>query len=268
MRKSTLSLALILLLPLCSLGQTPYLSRPVSITTTNAESSLDPSVYSWQQGNKQQNINLYLPHATSPYTPEVYMQQNNGRLQFSTEFSFSSMKKIQLNYDNAGYNTVYDGNPRYNWGYANPPSTFRTIGSHVLKVKYWDALGNIFYRTFNFEVVPDASEFHYDNATTNSSFYRNKLVLWDTPSSLDSKVILLVEGFDAYNVTDSEFYRERGEQLFFEFLDNNYKIYVLNFAFNAQSMKRNAAVLHAAIEYVSGLNGNNDLILAGASMGV
>ncbi|MDZ7846175.1 MAG: hypothetical protein U5L96_05120 [Owenweeksia sp.] len=157
---------------------------------------------------------------------EVYMQQNNGRLQFSTEFSPHSITKIQLNYDNAGYNTVFDGTPRYHWGYANPPATFRTIGSHVLKVKYWDHLGTIRYRTFNFKVVPDASEFHHDNATTNDSYYRNKLVLWDKPTSLDSKVILLVEGFDEGNATDAEFYRQRGDQLFFEFLDNDYKIYV------------------------------------------
>lgn len=249
--------------------------HPVSITTTSAYSSMNPSDYTWSDpGNNLQGVTIYVPKATTPYSPTIYLQETNGRLAFSLSYTGKAFHRIELSYDGGPYVKVFEvsssTNPRSNFGWVTPPSSFMTSAStHSLSVKYMDNTGAIAYRDYGVVVVPDAAGFLRDNATTNSNFYRNTLTYWQSPSatSTPSKVVLLVSGFDAANTTSAEFYYKAGEGMFQELLNFGYRVYVLKFAFNAQDMRRNAAVVHSAVEYVSSLHGNAEIVVAGASMG-
>jgi hypothetical protein len=249
------------------------LQRPVSITTTNAQSSQNPADYSWQNpSNNLQGITIYVPPATQPNTPPIFMQQNNGRFSFSIAYSGQAFYKIELSYDNAPYSTIFEATgstlPKEYHGWITPPSSFTTFGGHTLKVKYQNTIGNTYTRNYDVYVVEDCDGFYMDNVTAGTTdFYRNKLTLWEGSNPSNQKAVLLVSGFNAYNTLPAEYYRFAGTNLFQEFLDNNYKVYVLTFAFNAQDLKSNAAVVHSAVEYISSLNNNNDIILAGMSMG-
>ena len=244
--------------------------RPVSFGTTNAQSSLDPVNYTWTNPNNDlQGVAIFLPPATTPNTPNIYFQQNNGRFSFNLGGS-EAFSKIEVKYDNGSYTTVFQANngtpPRQNYGWVSPPAGFKTLGSHTLTVKYTTVLGAIRTRNYNVFVVEDADEFHHDAVSTDL-FYRNKLTLWEGANASSQKVVLLVSGFDAYNTKPAAFYRWQGDLLFNDLIALDYKVYVLTFAFNGQDLRRNAAVTHSAVEYISNLNNNNDIIVAGVSMG-
>jgi hypothetical protein len=242
---------------------------PVSISTSSVQSSLDPEDYLWAEvSDLLQGVNIYLPPATSPYRPDVYMQQGKGRLAFSVENTGSFLDKIEVNYDNSGWITAYEGISRENWGWLEPPGFFRTLGHHSLKVRYRVIPSSAVHtREYDVYMVPDAVKLFRDDVST-SSFYRNKLTLWQNENAPGTQVpILLVEGFDAYNLKNAEYYRYVAKDLINKLLENNYKVYVLDFAFNAQEMERNAAVVRSAISLLSDLNNNEEIIVAGASMG-
>lgn len=243
---------------------------PVFMDITNAQSSLNPADYTWgYPNNNLQGVTIYLPAATSPYIPEIYLQQSNARLAFSSSGTTDIFAKIEVSYDNGQFITVCSGasNCTQNFGWITPPSSFMTLGAHTLKVKYTSGTSQIHHRDYNVYVTQECTKFYRDNVTTNSNLFRNKLTLWEGANPSNQKAMLLVTGFDAYNTLSAEYYRYEGKELFDALLAKGYKIYVLTFAFNAQELARNAAVVHSAIEYVSSLNNNNKIVVAGMSMG-
>lgn len=251
------------------IAQIPDLQVPVSITTTNATSPLDPNLYVWtEQTNIQQGINIFLASPTVAPIPELFMQQNNGRLAFTVLFTSVFFDKVECNYDNTGFITVYNSASTQSYGWVQPPAWFRTIGTHSLQIRYRELpSGNSITRDFELKIVEDAVKFFNDN-TSSSNQYKSKLTLWDNLSNTNPKTpVLLVEGFDSYNSVNAEFYRQRAGSMFTQLYGLNYKVYVLDFAYNAQDMKINAAVVNSAIKYVSSLNSNQNIIAVGASMG-
>lgn len=274
--KKLFFLGILAWVPISLISQTVLnIQHPISSTTVTAQSSLNPADYQWSDpGNDLQGVSIYLPPATQPFTTELYLQQTKSRLSFSLSYTNLAFHKIELSYDGGSYIKVFESssstNPRQNYGWVTPPSSLMIPGtSHTLDVRYQDQFGNTFNRNYKFRVIPDAQGFLRDNVTSNSNFYRNKLTYWEGSihAQNPNKVMLLVSGFDALNITPAAFYRLGGNELFQKFMNLGYRVYVLTFAFNAQDVKRNAAVTHSAIEYISSLHGNTDIIVAGASMG-
>lgn len=84
------------------------IQTPVSMSTTTAVSTTNPNYYIWQEvTNSLQGCNIYLSPATYPNKPEIYLQQTKGRLAFNVIPSGGIIIKLDLNFDNTGYTTVY-----------------------------------------------------------------------------------------------------------------------------------------------------------------
>lgn len=126
-------------------------------------------------------------------------------------------------------------------------------------MRWRDLAGTTYLRDYEAYLTPPCQKFYKDNN------YGNTITLWDGGNS--NKVILISEGFDAYNTTYSEYLRYKGKDLFDALLQDGYKIYFLNFSINGQDMRNLAAIYNSASRYVSSLNSNTSMIAAGISMG-
>ena len=158
MKKTLTTLAFVVLNLSVIMAQIPDLQFPVSIATTNGTSPLDPNLYVWaEQTNILQGINIFLSPPTVTPIPELFMQQNNGRLAFSLGYTAQMFNKVECNYDNTGFTTVYNSGSTQNYGWVQPPAWFRTIGAHSLKIRYFEVnLASNITRDFDFSIVEDA----------------------------------------------------------------------------------------------------------------
>lgn len=231
---------------------------PSSTLPSNLESPLTPSSYTWRSvSNTLQGINIHLPPTEKTV---MYLQQTKGRLAFNVLYSGQFMLQLYLNYDNQGYNKVADHTSE-SYGWFTPPSNFTTIGEHNLKVKYILFNGSIVYREYTIIIIPDCTEFHKEDLINNS------LTVYDNGNSIPKKPFLIVEGFDPQNNTFGEFYYKKADRLVEKLMADNYRVYFLDFEYNFQSLRNNAAIVHSAINYISLINNNQTVYTAGLSMG-
>lgn len=74
MKKSVATFAILILNLLVIKAQIPDLQVPVSITTTNATSPLDPNLYTWtEQSNIEQGINIFLASPNSRKSSKAFV---------------------------------------------------------------------------------------------------------------------------------------------------------------------------------------------------
>lgn len=234
---------------------------PVAAYTISASSPNTPASYQWYEvPNTLQGVNIFLPPTEAA---DIYLQQNNARLAFNVLYSGSFMFKLELNYDNQGYQTAHQELSGFeSYGWIDPPAFFKTIGNHNLKVRYGVLpSGDYIYREYNVKVVPDCSKYYKENG------FGNDITLFENNNVGIKKPILIVEGFDPTNVDYPEFYRDRADALINQLLAENYKVYMLDLSLNGQDMRNNAAVVHSAINYLSSINNNQQVVAGGISMG-
>jgi pimeloyl-ACP methyl ester carboxylesterase len=244
---------------------------PVKMLTVTGSTSDDPAAYEFEEiENTLQGVNIHLPPTEIAV---IFLRSGNSRLAFNTINSTIYFNKLEVNYDNSGWINLHDGANIESIGWIEPPESFQTIGVHNLKVKYFNPIAGAWrYREYNVILTPPADEFHRDGFRTythggNLITTGNQLYLYDHPSCPYADPVLVVEGFDPANTTYPEFYRFRGAFLCSKLYELGYKVYVLNFNMNSQSMFNNAAVVSSAINYISTLNDNTNVLLIGASMG-
>jgi hypothetical protein len=197
----------------------------------------------------------------------IYFEQNNCIVDFTTRLSDVSntapffMASLQVNYDNQGYSTIYNGGPIADvvW---NSPNTFSSLGQHDLKIIWLDAVsGNYFDREYTVYVCETSQQFFKDN-------FCNDMRLWEGPGDPTTQIpLLLSEGFDANNIRSEEFYRYAGQNLIDCAIQKGFKVYVLNYAYNSQDIVNSAAIYSSAISYISSINNNAQVVAAGMSMG-
>jgi len=243
---------------------------PVKMLTVTGSTSDDPAAYVFEEvANSLQGVNIHLPPTEAAF---IFMQSGNCRLTFNTLTTSFFFNKLDVNYDNTGWISLYDGATKQSHGWIEPPGSFQTLGSHNLQVRYFNSLAGWRYREYNVVMTPPADEFHRDGQRSytqggNLLTTGNQIYLYDHPNCLDADPVLVVEGFDPANTTFPEFYRFRGAFLSNKLYELGYKVYVLNFNMNSQSMFNNASVVSSAINYISSLNDDKNLLLIGASMG-
>lgn len=219
--------------------------------------SNDPNSYSWAQESSIMQgcgINLSPTEIT-----DIYIQQNNAKINFDLS-PVDLIIDLQANVDNGGYFTLYNGSPVTSYLWNSPGSLISTLGNHNLKIKFTTASSTIFFREYNVHICASSTELHKSNTC-------DVLRLYHDPSNPNPIPIVVSEGFDSYNATTPEFYRFAGDALFSCMISKGFKVYVLNYKFNSQDMRNNAAIFASAVRYVSAINGNQPVIAGGISMG-
>ncbi len=231
----------------------------------------DPDFYQWGEiGNIIQGVNIFLP--PTEIRP-LYVQTNNFLLAFNSLQSSSFILKLDVNYDDNGWETIYDDGPIQSVGWETPPAYFQSLGHHNLKVKYWTVdPTSPFLREYEVFAIPSSQQFHRDNThhspdSTGIFTTGNTLTYWNNPIEPNAKPFLVVEGFDPSNSSYAEFYVSRGEYLIDKLFEEGYHVYVLNNNLGSQNIANNAAVAASAITYISDLNGGAEVFVAGISMG-
>jgi hypothetical protein len=91
--------------------------------------------------------------------------------------------------------------------------------------------------------------------------------LYADPSRPNAIPIVISEGFDSYNTTPIQFYRFAGNDLINCLINKGFKVYIVNYKYNSQDIRNNAAVYASAIRYVSSINNNTSVVAGGISMG-
>ncbi len=183
------------------------------------------------------------------------------------------MTFLEASFDNAAFTILHQGSSRQNVGWIDPPSSFLTLGTHKLKIRFQpNASPNLLDREYNIVVVPAPQNMFGDNTQANGSTGNqlttgNILALYDNPTCSNAAPVILAEGYDASNTTFPEFYRFAGDDLIQKLFSRGYKVYILNFNLANQDLRNNAAVYNSAIRYISSINGNKDVTASGASMG-
>ena len=233
----------------------------INQVTSSFESSSTPnteSSYTWAPETRStQGANIDLIQTE---VAKVYIEQNNNKLNFIIPSSFPFVN-LDVNIDNAGYFNIYNGSSVTNVEWSNSASYFTGIGSHQLFVNFTEATsGTIFHREYTIYVVPKSDAFYKDN-------YCNTIRVWKNPSGTQGIPLLLSEGFDAYNTKPEQYYRQAGKDLIDCLLKKGFDIYVINYKYNSQDIRNNAADFSSAIRYVSSINNNLPIIAAGMSMG-
>jgi len=233
--------------------------------TSNVEiysTSDDLNSYSWyEESNTRQGVNISFYNSEDA---KLYLEENNFVLCFNLWGGGNNpmFNEIKMNIDNNGLTTVYSGSSRYSYVVPinNTPSLYSLpIGHHTMKVEFSD-YNSTYFREYDLYVVAKSSKLFKDN-------YCNTMRVWEGTDPNNEVPILLSEGFDAYNTKPEQYYREAGDDLINCLQNKGFKIYVLNYRFNSQSIKNNAAVYSAALKYISSINNNKPVIAAGISMG-
>lgn len=233
-------------------------TNQVSSTVVTGSSPNTESSYSWAIESKSgQGITISLSPTEKA---EIFAELNNHKINFALTYGLS-MANIEVSVDNGSYVNLYTGTPKSShiWDYST--SYFTTLGSHNLKVNFLDPIGGtVYHREYTVFVVPQSNGFYKDN-------YCNTLRVWKSNAGINATPLILSEGFDAYNTRSEQFYRHGGNDLINCLLTKGFDIYIINYKYNSQSIRNNAAVFSSAIRYVSGINGNKPIIASGMSMG-
>ncbi|HNR19140.1 MAG TPA: T9SS type A sorting domain-containing protein [Bacteroidia bacterium] len=227
----------------------------------------DPLVYEWSElSNTIQGVHLYIQ---SHEVIEVYVQEDNFLLNFSGRVSDISTDpgtfffvNIDVSINGAPFFNIMNGSPLADFVWQNASQSITDIGSYNLKAKITEASGNatIIDREYIVKVVPASQKLFKDN-------FGNTLRLWQGNNPDYEVPILISEGYDAYNVTPQEFYRSAADLLFECGIKKGFKIYVLDYKFNSQDIRNSSSIYHSAINFISGINNNTDIVACGVSMG-
>lgn len=229
----------------------------VSSTVTLSSSPNTESSYTWA---KEYRLGQGITISLSPTEiSKIYIEDNNNKINFALNLSFS-MVSIAVNIDNSSYVNLFSGSPVSNYIWNNSANYFIGLGEHSLKVRFTDSGGIVYYREYRVFVVPISNDLFYDN-------YCNTMRVWKSPGGGNKIPLILSEGFDAYNIKPEQYYREAGKDLINCLLTKGFDIYVINYKYNSQDIRNNAAVFSSAIRYVSSINNNQPIIAAGMSMG-
>ncbi|MCK6543536.1 T9SS type A sorting domain-containing protein [bacterium] len=212
--------------------------------------------YNWyEESNRKQGVHISL---ISAQPADIYLQQGNGWINFHT-FNNQIFQRCDVKYDNGSWSTIWStSNNSTNATGWKVPSFINSPGQHSLSVKFWFVDGSSYTRTHTVFVVPVAQKLYFDN-------YGNRLTVWE--GSPNGTPVLLSEGIDAYNTGNSERLRYAGKQLVDSLVARGAKVYILNYKFGGQSIKNNAAVLASAVQFISSINSNKNIVVSGMSMG-
>lgn len=233
-------------------------TNQVSSTIVTGSSPNSESAYSWAVESKSgQGITISLSPTEKA---EIFAELNNHKINFALTYGLF-LSNIEVSVDNGSYMNIYTGSPKSNhvWDYSS--SYFTSLGSHSLKVNFMDPTsGTVYHREYTVFVVPQSNGFYKDN-------YCNTIRVWKSNAGINATPLILSEGFDAYNTRSEQFYRQGGNDLVNCLLNKGFDIYIINYKYNSQSIRNNAAIFSSAIRYVSSINGNKPIIAAGMSMG-
>jgi hypothetical protein len=238
------------------------------------QSSEFESSYNWKIGNNTKNT--VVVNLTTPEKAFIYVQKDKSDIIFegahldgaNDNDYWSQISSVRVDYDtdcNGTLDASFIGtatSPIFTttieWtGYTgNLPNN---CDSYELQVDVVDFVGEEFQRNYTLIQVPPSDEFHYEE---NDGSTLTKWNATHIPAD-DAQNILIVEGFDAKSIVNPESYRE-GIQFY---LDCGYNVYILDFIKNAQRIQSNAAVVQSAARYISSINGDEKITLAGLSMG-
>jgi hypothetical protein len=254
MKNLTLLFALFLTAEVCNSQVT---IKDIQIATTlvavDAATPSDPNSYTWSEiSNTKQGVHISV---VPPERGQIFLQLNNSWINYNT-WNWGFMFNLEVNYDNGGWQTIFHNQTKDASGWIQSP--FSTLGYHTISIRWIDLGLNMNYRDYDVYVVPQGQKFYQDN-------YGNTLTSWEGTDP--SKVVLISEGFDAYNEAYPEYLRYKGKDLFDPLLQAGYKIYFLNYAYNSQDMRNSAAIYASASRYISALNSNTSMIASGVSMG-
>lgn len=241
---------------------------PIQNTVDNVSTSSNPYDYDnwYEEPNNKQSVSINIIPTEKE---DIYIQKDNSTFGFNTFNTSKFIISLSLNWDNTGLQNVYTGSAKQHVFWINPAASYRTLGTHQLKVQATLATGEIIYREYTINITQNASKFYKNNLSTDPNYYlrANTLTLWENASNPNAIPVLISEGFDAYNTTSAEFYAFAGQGLINALLANGYKVYVLDYEYNAQSMKNSAAIYNSAIRYISSINANRSVVAGGISMG-
>ncbi len=233
-------------------------TNQVSSTIVTGSSPNTESSYSWGVESKSgQGITISLSPTEKA---EIYAELSNHKINFALTYGLM-LANIEVSIDNASYINIYTGTPKSSHVWDNSSSYFTSLGSHSLKVNFMDPTdGIVYHREYTVNVVPQSQGLYKDN-------FCNTLRVWKSNAGANATPLILSEGFDAYNTRSEQFYIQGGNDLVNCLLSKGFDIYIINFKYNSQSIRNNAAVFSSAIRYVSAINGNKPIIAAGMSMG-
>lgn len=188
-------------------------------------------------------------------TRTFYMQQNNGRLQFF--FRNDLTYKVEVNYDNQGWNVVSTQNQIHHGWFTPAFSGSNSIGVHNLKVSIYKLNNPVVTRDYNVNITEDCSHYFEDNVG-------NTLTVWGHSSG--DIPIVLADGIDQTNTDFAELIRYEASNLATELISKNFSMWVLDCAKGGQDIESNAAMYSSAVRYVAKRE-NKNVIAAGISMG-
>ena len=222
-------------------------------STPNTESS-----YTWNIENKSvQGITISLSPTEKA---NIYAELNNSKLNFALNYGLM-MSNVDVSVDNGGYFNLYVGSPVTGYEWNNFSSYFTSLGAHKLEINFTDpTAGIVYHREYIVNMVPQSSGLYKDN-------YCNTLRVWKSNAGANATPLILSEGFDAYNTKPEQYYRSDGNDLINCLLTKGFDVYIINYKYNSQSIRNNAAIFSSAIRYVSSVNGNKPIVASGMSMG-
>lgn len=240
---------------------TPTIVNWINQVSSTVEIGSTPSTessYTWDVENKNgQGVTISLSPTEKA---NVYAELNNSKINFALSFGLA-MSSIEVNVNSGGYVNLYTGTPVSNFEWNNFSSYFTSLGVNSLEVNFTDPTsGIVYHREYIVNIVPQSQGFYKDN-------YCNTMRVWKSNSGSNSTPLILCEGFDAYNTKPEQYYREGGNDLINCLLTKGFDIYIINFKYNSQSIRNNAAVFSSAIRYVSAINSNKLVVASGMSMG-
>jgi len=221
-------------------------------------SSNNESSYTWSGfSNLTQGVVISL---IPTEVVDIFIEQNNSIISFNTDATWP-FNLLEVDIDNTGFTTLYSGSAitSHIW---NSLGGLNTLGVHNLKVRFMPTYSNaqLIYREYNIKTTSASIALFKSNNNDVIRVYGN-------PSSTNPVPILISEGFDAHNTTPSQFIRYTGDALVNCLINADFKIYLLNYNFNSQDMRNNAAVYASAARYISSINNNQEIVAGGISMG-
>ncbi|MEN8224744.1 MAG: alpha/beta fold hydrolase [Bacteroidota bacterium] len=236
-------------------------SQSASYVITGSTPS-DPYYYVWEEkANIMAGTHLCVLNAD---VIPVFIQQNINYINFTSRFSpavaILYMLQLEVNVNNAGYNTIYSGSAKQDIVWFNSASYFTELGLYDLKVRVTFFDGTIRYRQYNVVVLPESQNLYKDNAG-------NTLRKWAGNDPAGKNAIVFSEGFDAYNTNPQEMYYYAASDLINCLRVNGYDVFLLDNYFGTQSLRNNAAVFASAVRYISDIYGGELIVAGGVSMG-
>ncbi len=100
-----------------------------TIVSVDASTPGDPNSYSWSEiANIKQGVHISV---IPPEIGQIYLQQNNSWMNFNT-WNWGFMTKLDVNYDNGGWQTIFSNQVKDATGWIQSP--FTTLGHHTISL--------------------------------------------------------------------------------------------------------------------------------------